>query len=56
MLLKYGADIDGRDDMFKHITKGSVHVCQYEGCIPLFVAASNGNVDILSCLLDNGAV
>ena len=55
VLLKYGADIDGRDDMFKHITKGSVHVCQYEGCIPLFVAASSGNVEILSCLLDNGA-
>ena len=32
VLLKYGADIDGRDDMFKHIlhiTKGSVHVHVY---------------------------
>lgn len=55
VLLKYGADIDGRDDMFRHIPKGSIHVCQYEGCIPLFVTASNGNVEILSCLLVNGA-
>ena len=41
VLLRYGADIEGGDDMFRHL--------------PLFVASFNGNVEILSCLLDNGA-
>ena len=41
VLLSYGADIEGGDDMFRHL--------------PLFVASFNGNVEILSCLLDNGA-
>ena len=41
VLLRYGADIEGRDDMFRHL--------------PLFVASFNGSVEILSYLLDNGA-
>ena len=41
VLLRYGADIEGGDDMFRHL--------------PLFVASFNGNVEILSYLLDNGA-
>ena len=41
VLLRYGANIEGRDDMFRHL--------------PLFVASFNGNVEILSYLLDNGA-
>ena len=41
VLLSYGADIEGGDDMFRHL--------------PLFVASFNGNVEILSYLLDNGA-
>ena len=41
VLLRYGADIEGRDDLFRHL--------------PLFVASFNGSVEILSYLLDNGA-
>ena len=41
VLLRYGADIEGRDDMFRHL--------------PLFVASFNRSVEILSYLLDNGA-
>ena len=41
VLLRYGADIEGGADMFRHL--------------PLFVASFNGNVEILSCLLDSGA-
>ena len=56
VLLKYGADIEGRGD-FKYVSKdhpfhGSV---SFEVCTPLFVAAVNGSVEILSCLLDSGA-
>ena len=55
VLLKYGADIEGRGD-FKYVSKDHpFHSVSFEGCTPLFVAAVNGNVEILSCLLDSGA-
>ena len=55
VLLKYGADIEGRGD-FKYVFKDHpFHSVSFEGCTPLFVAAVNGNVEILSCLLDSGA-
>ena len=55
VLLKYGADIEGRGD-FKYVSKDHpFHSVSFEACTPLFVAAGNGNVEILSCLLDSGA-
>ncbi|XP_073228590.1 uncharacterized protein [Porites lutea] len=55
VLLKYGADIEGRGD-FKYVSKRHpFHSVSFEGCTPLFVAAVNGNVEILNCLLDSGA-
>ena len=55
VLLKYGADIEGRGD-FKYVSKRHpFHSVSFEGCTPLFVAAGNGNVEILNCLLDSGA-
>ena len=55
VLLKYGADVEGRGD-FKYVSKDyPFHSVSFEACTPLFVAAVNGNVEILSCLLDSGA-
>ena len=55
VLLKYGVDIEGRGD-FKYVSKDHpFHSVSFEGCTPLFVAAVNGNGEILSCLLDSGA-
>ena len=55
VLLKYGADIEGRGD-FKYVSKRHpFHSVSFEGCTPLFVAAVDGNVEILNCLLDSGA-
>ena len=54
VLLKYGADIEGRgyliylgeDDPIRRV---------YRSCTPLFVAAAYGNVEILKFLVENGA-
>ncbi|CAH3176235.1 unnamed protein product [Porites evermanni] len=56
VLLSYGADIEVRGD-FKYVSKDyPFHSVSFEACTPLFVAAAvNGNVGILSCLLDSGA-
>ena len=54
LLLKYGADIEGRGDI-EVGTKGYPNHDLYEGYTPLFVAAASGNIGILRCLLENGA-
>ena len=54
VLLKYGADIEGRgyliylgeDDPIRRV---------YRSCTPLFVAAAYGDVEILKFLVENGA-
>ena len=55
VLLKFGADIEGRGD-FSYVSKAyPFHSVSFGGCTPLFVAAVNGNVEILRCLTKNGA-
>ena len=55
VLLKYKADIEGRGDIkYKHFTNKFRHL-SFSGCQPLFVAAVYGNIEILRCLLENGA-
>ena len=54
LLLKYGADIEGRGDI-EVGTKGYPNHDLYEGYTPLFAAAASGNIGILRCLLENGA-
>ena len=55
LLLKYGADVEGRGE-FKLISyiRGPFFVETYEGT-PMCFAAVSGNVEILRCLLENGA-
>ena len=55
VFLKYKADIEGRGDFkFNHFRYKFRHL-SFSGCQPLFVAAVYGNVEILRCLLENGA-
>lgn len=55
VFLKYEADIEGRGDFkFNHFRYKFRHL-SFSGCQPLFVAAVYGNVEILRCLLENGA-
>ena len=54
MLLKFGADIEGRGDFTNDYTECPSPLPQKQ-CTPLFFAAVGGKVEILSCLLENGA-
>ena len=54
LLLKYGADIEGRGDI-EVAAGGYPNPDLYEGYTPLLVAAASGNIGILRCLLENGA-
>ena len=53
VLLKYGADIEGRGD-FMHILEDDFCPDPYKCCTPLFIAATCGNVEILRFLVENG--
>ena len=50
VLLNFKADIEGRSDDILIF-----NTCPFRGCTPLFVAAAYENLDILSCLVKNGA-
>ena len=51
VLLRYKADVDGRGRVLRYGHDGG----RYRLCTPLFVAAGNGHVDVLNCLIENGA-
>ena len=51
VLLSYKADVDGRGRVLRYGHVGG----RYRLCTPLFVASGNGHVDILNCLIENGA-
>ena len=53
VLLKYGADIEGRGYLIYLGEDDQRRV--YRSCTPLFVAAAYGNVEILKFLVENGA-
>ena len=56
VLLKYGAEIEGRGDFMHIFEDDSCPVpYNYKCCTPLFVAATCGNVEILRFLVENGA-
>ena len=54
VLLKFKADIGGRGDFTNDYTE-CPRPLPHEQCTPLFFAAGGGKVEILSCLLENGA-
>ena len=51
VLLSYKADVDGRGRVLRYGHVGG----RYRLCTPLFVASGNGHVDVLNCLIENGA-
>ena len=51
VLLRYKADVDGRGRVLRYGHDGG----RYRLCTPLFVASGNGHVDVLNCLIENGA-
>ena len=55
VLLKYGAEIEGRGD-FMHIVEHDSHPVpyNYKCCTALFIAATCGNVETLRFLVENG--
>lgn len=51
VLLSFKADIEGRGKVLRFGADGGT----YRTCTPLCVAAGNGHVNVLSCLVENGA-
>ena len=56
VLLNYKADIEGRGDYDDYHDDDEWNLPgRYDGSTPLFVAAAYGHLDILKCLVENGA-
>ena len=58
VLLKYNADIERRGDdlaWYHHLDENLKSPFYTRSFTPLFVAAAKGNLDVLSCLIENGA-
>ena len=55
VLLNYKADMEGRGDYDIYDECDLPRRYSYGGCTPLFVAAAYGHLDVLRCLIENGA-